>query len=143
MVKEVLLNSVLIAPCGINCGLCIGFQREKNSCAGCKTSLGKKPISCTNCFIKNCEGIAKSKMGFCFECNNFPCKRIKNLDKRYKVKYGLSVIENLNIIKTLGVNKFIKLEKEKWKCKECGAILCAHRDYCVKCGNQKTIIKYD
>ena len=26
----------LIAPCGINCGTCIAYQREKNRCCGCE-----------------------------------------------------------------------------------------------------------
>ncbi len=25
----------LIAACGMNCGLCIGYLRDKNSCGGC------------------------------------------------------------------------------------------------------------
>ncbi len=30
------LNPVLIAPCGMNCGTCLGYLREKNKCVGCR-----------------------------------------------------------------------------------------------------------
>lgn len=29
------INRNLIAPCGMNCGVCIAYLREKNRCQGC------------------------------------------------------------------------------------------------------------
>ena len=58
---------------------------------------------------------------------------MKSLEKRYVEKYKLSVIENLNYIKQHGEDEFIKRENERWKCKNCGEVLCVHRNYCLTC----------
>jgi len=118
----------------MNCGLCIGHLREKKPCGGCfKIDDVNKPGVCRSCKIVNCELLAVTKSGFCFDCEKYPCTRLKNLDKRYKSKYGMSMIENLDYIKDYGLNKFLKVEEHKWKCSVCGAGLCVHRDFCLSC----------
>jgi len=126
----VIMNSDLIAPCGMNCSLCIGFLREKNRCAGCG---GNRRL----CRIKNCEKLKPSGSGFCFECSIFPCARLKQLDKRYRTKYGMSMLDNLEYICEHGIKSFIEKEKKRWACSECGGILSVHRDACVFCGGKK------
>ena len=126
------LNYSLIAPCGMNCGICVGYLREKKKCPGCnESSLDKR------CRIRNCKNIKNNQSGFCFECEKYPCSRLKQLDKRYKMKYGMSMIENLENIKNLGLKKFIIKEETRWTCSECGGIICVHRGYCYQCGNRK------
>ena len=123
----------LIAPCGMNCGICYAHLREKNKCFGCNSAHGNKPKSCLNCSIKNCEHLKISPSGFCYDCEKFPCTRLKQLDKRYRTKYRMSMIENLNKIKTLGINKFLKEENEKWICPFCGSGLTCHYEVCLNC----------
>ena len=36
------MKPILIACCGMNCNLCIGFLREKNKCPGCKLIKNEK-----------------------------------------------------------------------------------------------------
>ena len=43
------------------------------------------------------------------------------------------MIENLAYIKMHGLESFLKHEEERWKCSECGAGLCVHRDFCLNC----------
>jgi len=124
----------LIAACGMNCGLCIGYLREKKPCGGCfKKDDENKPNQCRTCSIVNCELLAKTESGFCFECEKFPCKRLKQLDKRYKSKYRMSMIDNLLFIQKNGLQNFIEKEEQKWRCKVCGSGLCVHRDFCLNC----------
>jgi hypothetical protein len=124
----------LIAPCGMNCGLCIGHLREKKPCAGCfKLDDANKPNVCRSCIIVNCDLLAGTESGFCFDCEKYPCTRLKNLDKRYRTNYGMSMIENLAYIKDHGLEEFLKNEQDKWKCKVCGAGLSVHRDFCLNC----------
>lgn len=124
----------LIAPCGMNCGLCIGHLREKKPCGGCfKIDDEHKPKVCRSCIIVNCELLAETESGFCYDCEKFPCARLKNLDKRYRSKYGMSMLENLAHIKMHGLESFLKNEEERWKCRECGAGLSVHRDFCLSC----------
>lgn len=128
--------SLLIAPCGMNCGICIGYLRDKNKCDGCNTESDSKPKYCKSCVIKNCENLSKTTSGFCYDCTIYPCKRLKQLDKRYRNKYHMSMIENLAIIQEFGLEEFLKRENIKWTCAKCHARVSAHRDYCLECGRE-------
>ena len=112
------MEEKLIAPCGMNCGLCISYLAMKNDinkkgfkrkyCPGCITR-GKHCI-----FMKDqCDLLGKGQVRFCFLCADFPCKRLKNLDKRYRTKYHMSMIDNLIYIKENGMDRFIENEKRK------------------------------
>lgn len=128
----------LIAPCGMNCRLCLGFVREKNTCPGCfridKEATQKS--KCRNsCRIRNCDHLAKSGTKYCSDkCTRFPCARLKQLDKRYRTKYGMSMLDNLKMISESGIRYFIRNEKKKWICPECGEFLTVHRAECRFCG---------
>ncbi len=134
MTRVVPTTPKLIAPCGINCRLCLAYGREKDACPGCRVDDPSKRKTCVQCKIKNCAKLAASKAGYCFDCDEFPCERVKHLDKRYRTKYGTSTIENLLSIKTIGVRNFVKNENKKWTCPQCGAMLCMHRPQCRACG---------
>lgn len=133
MTKESLNNVLLIAPCGMNCGICMAFLRSKNKCPGCRGADDSKPITRTNCKIKNCSNFQDRKTKFCFNCKRYPCDRLRHLDKRYRNKYYMSMIENLEYIKKYGLVKFNKKEIIRWACSECGGTICAHSGYCSSC----------
>ncbi|MBN1374495.1 DUF3795 domain-containing protein [Candidatus Dojkabacteria bacterium] len=130
-----MIKSNLIAPCGMNCALCLGYIREKNRCAGCRGDEKGMPTYCGTCKMKEC---AKAKgFKYCFECDKYPCMLVKHVDKRYRTRYGMSMIENLDFIKAHGIRAFVKKEKARWTCKSCGAMLCVHRPVCLNCGAQR------
>jgi len=119
----------LMVPCGMNCGICMAYLREKDKCPGCRELDEESKISCLRCRIRNC----KLRQGnFCFECDKFPCKDLKHLDKRYRTKYDMSMIDNLENIKKVGIDNFLKGELKKWTCAECGGIICVHNKKCYK-----------
>ncbi len=101
----------LIASCGMNCAICKGYLREKNSCPGCRNIQNDKSKSRLNCKIRTCQ---KRKGNFC-DCKDLPCDRLKRLDDRYKARYGMSEIENLEYIKKQGINKFVKSQRQKYQ----------------------------
>ncbi len=132
----------LIAPCGMNCGVCVSYLAMKNElgkqgfkkkyCAGC-LPRGK---NCT--FMKNhCDLLGKGLVRFCYECADFPCGRLKALDTRYRAKYHMSMIENLEFIKEQGIERFLEKEEVKWRCHECGEAICCHIGLCLNCGLDK------
>ncbi len=127
------LSEKHIAPCGMNCGLCIGFQREKRKCRGCNIDDPNKPGYCRTCSVVVCE---KREGKLCFDCEDLPCRRIKQLDKRYKTKYHMSMMENLDYIRENGMEAFLENERRRWTCKECGGLLSVHRNECQFCGNE-------
>ena len=49
---------------------------------------------------------------------------MKSLDKRYRAKYNMSMIDNLRDIEKIGVMRFIETEKNKWI--KGNKILCVH-----------------
>jgi hypothetical protein len=127
------MNPILIAPCGMNCSICIGYLRDKNSCCGCRIVDGYKPKHCTSCSIINCQFLKESESNFCYDCRRFPCQRLKQLDKRYRTKYNMSMVENLESIREIGLKKFSERETERWKCLTCGGTICVHRSVCIEC----------
>jgi hypothetical protein len=125
----------MIAPCGMDCRLCMAYQREKNQCQGCRNmaDIKYKTKNRSSCVIKNCLEFENNKSGFCFECDKVPCPRLKQLDKRYQTKYHMSMLENLKQIKQYGMDEFLLNEENRWTCKECGNIVCVHKHSCLTC----------
>ena len=123
------MKSKLIAPCGMNCNLCIAYLREKNKCPGCNFQGKPNSDYLRKCTIKNCKIIKEKSWNYCSpKCEKFPCLRLKNLDKRYRTKYDFSMINNLKIIEEKGIKDFIETQKKKYiKGK---TIFCVHKkDY--------------
>lgn len=127
------MDASLIAPCGMNCAICSGYLREKNPCPGCAGSDQNKPEYCRSCQVVECEKRQNSVSGFCYECDSFPCLRIKQLDKRYSTKYHMSMLENLAMIKEQGMDAFLEKETKKWQCPVCGGVICCHNGICYDC----------
>jgi hypothetical protein len=131
------MEEKLIAPCGMNCALCSSYLAQKYDakqsgiqkqyCPGCRP----RGLNCV--FIKGCELIAEGRVKYCFECERFPCKRLKQLDERYRKNYHMSMIENLKDIKDLGVKKLLEHQARKWTCPTCGGAISCHDGFCYKC----------
>jgi hypothetical protein len=127
------IRATLIAPCGMNCRLCIAYAREKQPCPGCRGDDSVKSKTRVTCRIKSCEKMLQRRVKYCFNCDSFPCARLKHLDKRYRAKYGMSMIDNLQNMRNLGIRQFIRDEKSKWTCPECWGIICVHSPHCLSC----------
>ena len=136
------MEEQLIAPCGMNCGLCANYLAMKHNlkkqgfakkyCPGC-LPRGK---NCT--FMSNsCDLLGKGLVRFCYECGDFPCVRLKAIDKRYRTKYHMSMIDNLIFIKEHGTGSFLEKEEAKWQCAKCGGMICCHNGLCFTCNLEK------
>ncbi len=101
----------LIAPCGMNCGICKAFLRQKNPCHGCNNAGLNKPKTRVYCRLRIC---GKRRGQYCCDCAEFPCDRLGRLDQRYRTRYGTSQIENLEIIRDNGIRKFVAAERRRW-----------------------------
>jgi hypothetical protein len=136
------MEEKLIAPCGMNCGVCISYLAMTNDlknkgfrkkyCGGCLPRGN-------NCVFmqKQCDLLRKGFVRFCYECEDFPCRRLKVLDKRYRSKYHMSMIENLDFIKAHGIGSFLEKEASKWHCPKCGGVICCHNGLCLNCSLDK------
>jgi len=128
----------LIAPCGMNCGICSAYlaysrkiPRKKGKIIHC---IGCRPRNKQCAFLKGyCTKLRDSKIGFCFECSDFPCYQLSRLDERYKKNFGMSMIENLKEIRSEGIQEFLKNQREKYRCPKCGGVICIHNKKCFDC----------
>lgn len=126
-----------IAPCGFDCALCSAHQKrgnEKGYCSGCNALDGKQQKHCSACGRKNCS-TRKNGAAFCYDCDKFPCRLLREMDKRYRERYGVSIIKNLNQIQKEGMAAFLEKERARWTCPQCGEIRCLHKRQCLKCGS--------
>lgn len=133
----------LIAPCGMNCGVCEGHLIylkgiKRNGYGGCKGCRARDK-QCA--FLKgHCPQLAKGKLNFCYECKKFPCEQLLKLDKRYEKKgWDVSFSENNKRIKEIGLKKFIKEQEKKFICTKCGGTICVHLNACYNCGKKKVL----
>ncbi len=128
----------LVAPCGMNCAICRGYiaythgiprvRGKITYCAGCVPRA-------KNCYIKrNCKKLTKHEIQSCSECDTIPCEKLAHLDKRYRERYGMSMVENLKFLKEKGMDEFLKSQAEKYTCPSCGDVICVHDAKCFTCG---------
>jgi len=142
MKNNVSMTKELIAPCGMNCGVCSAYLALKSNvrnkgirmpyCSGCR------PRDKRCAFLKKrCDLLLNTRVKYCYECRDFPCTRLEHLDKRYRTFHKMSMIENLEYVKENGIREFLAKEKEKWSCPECGGVICCHNGICFNCGLDK------
>ena len=90
------IDLMLFAPCGMNCLVCYKHCYHKKPCGGCRNSDKGKPEHCRKCRIKDC--IGDKGLVYCYECPEHPCRLIKNLEKIYKKRYQVSLVENSELV---------------------------------------------
>jgi len=138
-VKKDKFTEDLIAACGMNCRICIGYfgytmngKRRKMKCIGCRP----RDKSCA--FLKKyCKILINKEVEYCYECPDFPCTHLEKLDTGYKERYHMSMIENLKYIRDHGIDEFLKQQEKKYQCPECGGVICVHNGVCYSCENSK------
>ena len=132
------ISKELIAPCGMNCAICSRYlsyvhKLKRSQCVGCRP--GNK--RCSYLFEK-CSGLNASQEGnatarFCFECEQYPCKQMNRMDARYRSNYAMSVKENLERVRAIGIAEFTNEQYEKHRCSKCGDLISIHNRKCFKC----------
>ena len=132
------ITSDLIAPCGMNCGICkayLAFSRGLPAKRGIVTHFSGCRIRNKSCYIKRgCKILLKNEVQFCFECERMPCENLDRLDRRYRMKYNMSMVENLTEIKSTGFSAFCEKQRKKYGCSRCGDVFSVHDGKCYSCG---------
>jgi Protein of unknown function (DUF3795) len=133
----------LIAPCGMNCAICksyLAYTHEIPRVRGKVTyCVGCIPRA-KNCYvIRGCKKLSKHQIQSCQQCEEIPCKNLAHLDKRYRERYGMSMVENLKELKEKGMDEFLKSQAEKYSCPTCGDAVSVHDGKCYNCGYKRKI----
>ena len=84
---------------------------------------------------------SKGNTVFCFECNQYPCKQINRMDDRYRNNYKMSVKDNLEYIKNMGIGKYINDQYKKYHCSKCGGLISIHNRKCFKCDTVTRLVE--
>ena len=127
------IDNIMLAPCGINCIACYKHLKPKKACEGCLAGDEYKPEHCRKCPIKDCT--REKGIVHCFECKDFPCKRITSLEKSYTQRYGISLKQNSIMARNEGIDALMACDQQRWACTRCGGIISQHDKVCSECGN--------
>lgn len=125
------IETIMFAPCGMNCKVCYKHCYHKKPCDGCLKSDTGKPEHCRNCKIKDC--VKQHGLIYCFTCSEYPCKLIKNLEKSYNKRYQASLIANSKGVQEQGLETFMEQQREIYTCQKCGGIISIHDRECSEC----------
>ena len=125
------IDITMFAPCGMNCVVCYKHCYHKKPCAGCLNTDTGKPEHCRKCRIKDC--IRNSGFSYCFECSDYPCKLITNLEKSYNKRYQASLMKNSEYMRQYGLEAFAQQQEKKYTCSKCGGIISIHDRECSEC----------
>ena len=109
---------------------------RKNPCPGCNGPNENKPEFCAkHCGIILCRKRKENGYKYCDECPDYPCGDVMEKETRYTSQYPLreSPLENLRMIREMGMEAFLKQERRQWICKKCGGAVSVHTGICSGC----------
>ena len=136
----------LLGICGVYCGACetyrayndkdqalfnweikMGMPTSEIYCKGCGSDLVNK--WCSKCQFRKCT--AKQDVEFCFECKDFPCKKLIDFSKtRPHRTLGL---RNLKQLRKMTVEEWLMQQEKRWTCSQCGKKLHWYAEKCPDC----------
>jgi len=90
-----------VPACGVFCGGCPTYTREKNPCPG--AAINSKRCESCKTFHLCCQD---KGITHCHECEEFPCKKFKSFAKRWQ-KYGQNFVDNQKILRNIGSEQFL------------------------------------
>jgi putative acetyltransferase len=80
-----------VPPCGIFCGGCPVYVRERKPCAGAQASRRGEAKEYRFYFCATQKGVQ-----FCHQCNEYPCPRFTRF-ARNRIKYGQDFFANQRV----------------------------------------------
>ncbi len=91
-----------IPACGVFCGGCPIYTRDKKTCLGADVNK----VRCGKCKTFHLCCVEKG-ITHCHQCEVFPCAKFKSFVKRW-LKYGQDFVENQKLLKQVGEIEFLK-----------------------------------
>ncbi|MCQ2978090.1 MAG: DUF3795 domain-containing protein [archaeon] len=128
------IDSIMFAPCGMNCQICESHNKE-DGCPGCLIDSTNKTKASLNCKIRAC--LDKKEFKYCGRSKQNPCKLIKKQDKNYKKRYNFSTYDNAKKIKNTGIGRIMSENRDEWACPECDGIIILQNGECSDCDYKK------
>ena len=99
-------------------------------CKGCGSDLVNE--WCSRCQFRRCA--AKQGIEFCFECKDFPCKKLIDFSKtRPHRALGL---RNLEQLRQISIEEWLRQQEKRWTCSQCCKDLHWYAEKCPDCGTE-------
>ena len=105
-------------------------------CDGC-LSGGQLAAHCQRCNIRLC-ALDKQDNARCSDCEELPCHRITNLINMGRYLHRKEYLPNLEKIREMGVQKWVKYEEERWRCPRCRLPMSWYDAECIGCGAKRS-----
>jgi len=100
-------------------------------CDGC-LSGGQLAAHCQMCNIR-LHALNAQKNSRCSDCEELPCYRITNLINMGRYLHRDEYLPNLEKIREMGVQEWVKYEEERWRCPRCGLPMSWYDAECAGC----------
>ena len=144
----------LIGICGLYCGTCpryLAYQDQDLNELQKMAVSDKVPVEdirCDGCLSDNVYPTCRDcrhgfrrcseekKVTWCFQCRDFPCRRLEDFSKIHVVNgiwHHKKVVENLQFMKDHGTEEWKKQQDKEAACPNCGKILYWHSLKCPRC----------
>lgn len=122
----------------MDCAVCSGYlarvhgvPRKRGAISHC---LGCRARNKQCAWLKRyCGRLGPGGLTYCYECPDYPCAHLRHLDQRYRTHYGMSMIENLELIRRAGAAAFIRAQQSRFGCPRCGGLRSVHNRKCFAC----------
>jgi hypothetical protein len=128
--------------CGLYCGACtsqIAFEAMAVNPEAKPISDDPADAPCPGCGspeMLNCEFAVccqTHQVTSCAFCPDFPCAMLQKFQTD-EWPHHIDVIENLNRIREVGMDTWLKEQKQAWSCPQCGANIHWYQAVCTECG---------
>ena len=112
-------------------------------CQGCKTDVLFE--GCKRCSIRACA--SGKNIEACNQCAEYPCpevtRRMEYISGPLKdaLPHTKVMFRNINMLKEMGVEQWVKDQERRWRCPQCGAPFTWYQDTCTTCGLELEPVK--
>lgn len=105
-------------------------------CDGC-LSGGVLAGHCQRCDIR-LHALNKQNDSRCTDCEALPCYRITALLNMGRYLHRREYLPNLEKIREMGVQEWVKKEEERWRCPKCRLPMSWYDAECARCGEPRS-----
>jgi hypothetical protein len=161
-------NQHLAAACGTYCGACPAYlakhgddepletRRRKSPTGSANVQKGIPPsnwmdgLRCDGCLsggvlaghCRTCDirlhALNKQTDARCTGCEELPCSRMTNLVNMGGYLHRREYLPNLEKIRQVGVQEWVKKEEERWRCPKCSLPMSWYDAECARCGEPRS-----
>jgi hypothetical protein len=119
-------------------------QRQEKLTRLCNVTDAKarNPPFCATCGIKACA--LRKGYEFCYQCNELQtCELMQKFVADTQYPYGQCVVKNMETLQVMDLPKWLEMQDERWRCKNCGAPHSCYHETCLQCGQAVASYKAD